>query len=73
MAFCKKCGAEIDDQAVICPKCGVHTLSKVRSFAGDPACNSRQWWIFVGNAWMLYPIGWIDSVFSLEGYKAQDK
>ena len=23
MAFCKKCGAEIDDQAVICPKCGV--------------------------------------------------
>lgn len=23
MAFCKKCGAEIDDQAAICPKCGV--------------------------------------------------
>lgn len=23
MAFCKKCGAQIDDQAVICPKCGV--------------------------------------------------
>ena len=23
MAFCKNCGAPIDDQAVICPKCGV--------------------------------------------------
>ncbi len=23
MAFCKNCGAEIDDKAVICPKCGV--------------------------------------------------
>ena len=23
MAFCKKCGAEIDDQATVCPKCGV--------------------------------------------------
>lgn len=23
MAFCKNCGAQIDDHAVICPKCGV--------------------------------------------------
>lgn len=23
MAYCKKCGAQIDDMAVICPKCGV--------------------------------------------------
>lgn len=23
MAFCKNCGAEIDDNAVVCPKCGV--------------------------------------------------
>ena len=23
MAFCKNCGAQIDDQAVICPSCGV--------------------------------------------------
>ena len=27
MAFCKKCGAEIDDQAVICPKCGVSQVT----------------------------------------------
>lgn len=23
MAYCKNCGAQIDDRAVICPKCGV--------------------------------------------------
>ncbi len=23
MAYCKNCGAQIDDNAVICPKCGV--------------------------------------------------
>lgn len=23
MAFCKNCGAEIDDNAVVCPSCGV--------------------------------------------------
>lgn len=23
MAYCKNCGAQIDDKAVICPKCGV--------------------------------------------------
>lgn len=28
MAYCKKCGAEIDDQAVICPKCGVQQSSQ---------------------------------------------
>ena len=22
MAYCKKCGAELDDEAVFCPKCG---------------------------------------------------
>ncbi|MCF0237764.1 MAG: zinc-ribbon domain-containing protein [Sphaerochaetaceae bacterium] len=23
MAYCRKCGAQIDDEAVFCPKCGV--------------------------------------------------
>lgn len=27
MAYCKKCGAYIDDEAVICPKCGVSQTS----------------------------------------------
>ncbi|MBQ9898895.1 MAG: zinc ribbon domain-containing protein [Ruminococcus sp.] len=25
MTYCRKCGAEIDDESVICPKCGVQT------------------------------------------------
>ena len=31
MAFCKNCGSQIDDRAVICPKCGVaqHTAPAV--------------------------------------------
>ena len=27
--FCKKCGAEIDDQAVICVKCGCSTKEEI--------------------------------------------
>lgn len=28
MAFCKKCGKEIDDKATICPSCGVSQETK---------------------------------------------
>jgi len=28
MAFCRKCGAQIDDEAVICPHCGVEQRIK---------------------------------------------
>ena len=28
MAFCKKCGQEIDDQAIVCPACGVSQETK---------------------------------------------
>ena len=34
MAYCKKCGAEIDDQAVICPKCGVQQTTVVEDNGG---------------------------------------
>ena len=34
MAYCKKCGAEIDDQAVICPKCGVQQTPVVEDNGG---------------------------------------
>ena len=34
MAYCKKCGAEIDDQAVICPKCGVQQTPEVEDKGG---------------------------------------
>ena len=29
MAFCRKCGANIDDEAVICPVCGVEQKAAV--------------------------------------------
>ena len=29
MAYCRKCGTEIDDDAVICPKCGVQQKEMV--------------------------------------------
>lgn len=28
MAFCRKCGAEIDDWATVCPRCGVSQETK---------------------------------------------
>ena len=28
MAYCKNCGVQIDDKAVICPKCGVSQETK---------------------------------------------
>lgn len=33
--FCKNCGAEIDDKAVVCPKCGV----AVGNIPNKPASN----------------------------------
>lgn len=35
MAFCRNCGAEINDQAVICPQCGVQQK------AATPAVNDN--------------------------------
>ena len=35
--FCKNCGTEIDDKAVVCPKCGVSTGKSVNTVASDDA------------------------------------
>lgn len=35
MAFCRNCGAEINDQAVICPQCGVQQKSTAATTAND--------------------------------------
>lgn len=34
MAFCRKCGANIDDEAVICPACGVEQKAQVEDNGG---------------------------------------
>jgi peptidoglycan/LPS O-acetylase OafA/YrhL len=36
--FCTNCGAQIDDKAVVCPKCGVATINfHPKRFIDDPA------------------------------------
>jgi len=53
MAYCSKCGSEIDDNAVVCPHCGVQTREI------KPAVNDDGGfvWGFLG---FLCPIaGWI--------------
>ena len=39
--FCKNCGAQIDDKAVMCPRCGVAT-GKAAVAAPAPALSPRQ-------------------------------
>lgn len=34
MAYCRNCGAQIDDEAVICPKCGVSVKTPVQDNGG---------------------------------------
>lgn len=43
MAFCKHCGMEIDDKAVICPKCGVSQQT-----ASDGVDNGGFGWGLLG-------------------------
>ena len=35
--FCKNCGKEIDDKAVVCPYCGVQTENLRAQMSGVPA------------------------------------
>lgn len=35
--FCQKCGKEIDDQAIICPGCGVATSNHIPQATQSPA------------------------------------
>ena len=35
MAFCKNCGEQIDEQAVICPKCGVQQKELSQAYGED--------------------------------------
>ncbi len=50
MAFCRKCGAEIYDEAVICPKCGVPQQSIKESQYNDT--GEAGWWLLS----FLFPI-----------------
>ena len=43
MAFCKNCGQQIDDQAVVCPHCGV-----AQTTAPAVVDNGGFWWGLLG-------------------------
>lgn len=47
MAFCRNCGAEIHDQAVICPQCGVEQ-KKVGAGAGAANDTGSFGWALLG-------------------------
>ena len=40
--FCAECGAEINDKAVICPKCGVPVAGKSLGVNGKPAVPNHM-------------------------------
>jgi len=41
--FCKNCGAQIDDKAAICVKCGVATGNTMQSIRGDIPDGRFDW------------------------------
>ena len=50
--FCKNCGAEIADQTVICPKCGVEQQLQAaqpviinQTISQQPAVSSKSKWV----------------------------
>lgn len=48
MIYCKNCGAEIDDKAVICPKCGVPVENTVVPSAPAVVDNGGFGWGLLG-------------------------
>ncbi|MBO4569491.1 MAG: zinc ribbon domain-containing protein [Candidatus Methanomethylophilaceae archaeon] len=45
MAYCRKCGEVIDDEAVICPRCGVQQ-AELRTSASED--DGSVLWLLVG-------------------------
>lgn len=42
MKYCKNCGNQLDDMAVICPKCGVQQ-EEIKTTEGE----SQNWWCLI--------------------------
>lgn len=45
MAYCRKCGTQIDDEAVFCPKCGVQQQAIKYERSGSEDSGSFGWFI----------------------------
>ncbi|WP_297957767.1 zinc ribbon domain-containing protein [uncultured Ruminococcus sp.] len=58
MAFCRKCGSQIDDEAVICPKCGVQQNTNIN--VSDNVIGSTRNTNGIAALGIFLPlIGWI--------------
>lgn len=72
MAYCRKCGALIDDYAAVCPKCGTPQNGGPNN--PPPAADNGGflWGLPVGASGLLYSHCRIDLVPGMEGYQAPD-
>ncbi len=73
--FCKNCGAEIDEKAEICPKCGVRVkpvpISTEKKSSGIAAIASFFILIFIGIGLILLPLFWVYNIY--DAYKTAER
>lgn len=63
--ICRDCGAEIDDRALICFRCGAATAAREQEPAPDAARRSTRPWAAIGLAAALVAVvGFFLSPFS---------
>ena len=64
MKFCSSCGAEIHENAVICPKCGCSTAqsrTEVTDGGKDGLAVASKIFLILGciaQGWLLLPLAW---------------
>lgn len=61
--FCKKCGAEIDDQAVICVKCGCSTKEEIAITETPKAKKKINIMCLVG--FILSLVSWLLALYGI--------
>lgn len=67
--FCNNCGAEINDQAVICPKCGVQIAKNSNLGVKETPPNSVGALICAILSWVLFAIiPFVGLVFATVGF-----
>ena len=73
MKYCKSCGAELVDDAVICPKCGVATGDGSTGFGGERKQNTLGVVGFI-LSFFTGPVAFIVSLIGLiQGKKKGEK
>lgn len=55
--FCKNCGAEINDNAVVCVNCGCAVNNDTNKVITDPDKSSKDWIITLLLCWFLGYLG----------------